>query len=118
MPRPADKRIVESTWVCRVKSDGPFKAGYVARGFQQQCDNENYAIYATVAKLCTFRVMLAVANKLRLVLYQMDIQGAFLYGEISDEVYISLPGEKQSNNMCKLNKSIHGLKKSSKCWNL
>lgn len=49
----------------------------------------------------------------------MDVQSAFLYGDIIDEVYMTLPGKDKtnSNTVCKLNKSIYGLKKSPKCWN-
>ena len=54
-------------------------------------------------------------------MYQMDVQSAFLYGEISDDIYMSFLGENKnnSNTVCKLNKSIYyyGLKKSPKCWN-
>lgn len=46
----------------------------------------------------------------------MDVRSAFLYGEIDEEVYMSLPGN-TSNFVCKLNKSIYGLKNSPKCWN-
>lgn len=45
--------------------------------------------------------------------YQMDVAGAFLHGEIKEEVYIKLP----NNKVCKLNKSLYGLKTSPKYWN-
>lgn len=78
-------------------------------GFQQGCRNEKYDVYSPVAKLCTFRINVAIANRLGLIIYQMDVQGAFLYGERSETVYMSLAGNSKcnSNTVSKLNKSIY-----------
>lgn len=123
--KPIGKNIIDSKWVYKLKYDNDgipsdFKARLVARGFQQDENFEAYDIYAPVAKLCTFRIMLAVANKLKLPVYHMDVRSAFLYGDICEEVYMKLPDgvECKENTVCKLNKSIYGLKKSPKYWNL
>lgn len=115
---PINKKVIQSKWVFKIKTDGTFKARLVARGFQQQCD-DMYDIYAPVAKLCTFRILLVIACIFKLPVFHMDVQSAFLYGDINDEVYMSLPGKDKNNSstVCKLNKSIYGLKKSPKCWN-
>lgn len=121
VPWPANKKVIESKWVFKVKNDGQYKARLVARGFQQEEENSNsYDIYAPVAKLCTFRILLVLASKLNLPVFHMDVESAFLYGDITDEVYMSLPGKTKYNSktVCKLNKSIYGLKKSPKCWNI
>lgn len=49
----------------------------------------------------------------------MDVTGAFLYGEIKENIYVKLPEGAYSgkNNIVKLNKSLYGLKISPKCWN-
>lgn len=118
VPRPVNKKVIDSKWVLKIKNDGQYKARLVARGFQQKCDGSFYDIYAPVAKVSTFRIFVVVANKLRLPIHQMDVQGAFLYGDINDEVFMSLPNSRnKSKTVCKLNKSIYGLKKSPKCWN-
>lgn len=51
----------------------------------------------------TFKICLSVANELGLAVYQMDVKGAFLYGEINENVFMRLPdGIKSESNVCKL----------------
>lgn len=115
--KPDNKKIIESKWVFKQKSETEFKARLVARGFQQESSDELYDVYAPVAKLATFRILLVIGNKLQKPIYHMDVRSAFLYGDIEEEVYMSLPGNVDNILVCKLNKSIYGLKKSPKCWN-
>lgn len=118
---PVSENIISTKWVFKLKgnSKDQYKARLVARGFEQASDFDLGEIYAPVAKLSTFRVFVAIATHLNLPIYQMDVTGAFLYGDIDREVYIKLPegaysGEK---NIVKLNKALYGLKNSPKCWN-
>ncbi|KAJ8728904.1 hypothetical protein PYW07_006600 [Mythimna separata] len=80
---PDGENIVSSKWVFKVKdADGKalYKARLVARGFEQKnCDDQ---IYSPVAKLTTFKALMAVATQKRQPVYQMDVTGAFLYGDI------------------------------------
>ena len=58
-------------------------------------------------------------NDLRL--HQMDITTAFLHGDLEEEVYMKQPegfvAQGQENLVCRLKKSIYGLKQSPRCWN-
>ena len=51
----------------------------------------------------------------------MDVVSAFLNGELAEEIYMKQPpGYVQSGKeelVCKLRKSIYGLKQSPRCWN-
>lgn len=115
--------VISTKWVFKIKRNGvkkEYKARLVARGFEQNSHYDLGDIYAPVAMLSTFRVFLAVATKLNLPVYQMDVTGAFLYGDKDKRVLIRLPegayfGDK---NIVKLNKSLYGLKSSPKCWNV
>lgn len=64
---------------------------------------------------------MSIATKLNLQVYQMDVCSAFLNSTIDEEIYLKLPEnieiENNKNVICKLNKSIYGLKQSPKYWN-
>jgi len=51
----------------------------------------------------------------------MDVKTAFLNGYLDEEIYMALPegfkDNKDTKYVCKLNKSLYGLKQASKCWN-
>ncbi|RVX10062.1 Retrovirus-related Pol polyprotein from transposon RE1 [Vitis vinifera] len=69
-----------------------------------------------------FKVRLvAKAANLDWPLQQFDVKNVFLHGELSDEVYMDLPSgcmvsEKQCQKVCKLKKSLYGLKQSLRAW--
>lgn len=117
--KPVGEKTVSSKWVFKIKNCDQYKARLVARGFEQNDMLDSCEIYAPVAKLSTFRLFVSVATKLKLPIYQMDVTGAFLYGNIDETVYLELPEGAYSGNknVVKLNKSLYGLKKSPKYWN-
>ena len=51
----------------------------------------------------------------------MDVATAFLNGELKEEVYMKQPEafetEGPEHLVCRLKRSIYGLKQSSRCWN-
>ena len=69
--------------------------------------------------LNTVRVLLSIAMNKDWPLYQLDVNNAFLNGDLKEEVYMSSHPrfEAQFNNrVCKLWKSLYGLKQSPRVW--
>ncbi|MCP3666765.1 MAG: hypothetical protein GY696_30425, partial [Gammaproteobacteria bacterium] len=67
------------------------------------------------------RVFLALSNLLDLEIHQVDIQTAFLNGLLKEDIYMKQPEgyvtPGQEHLVCKLERSLYGLKQASRCWN-
>ncbi|RVX07454.1 Retrovirus-related Pol polyprotein from transposon TNT 1-94 [Vitis vinifera] len=122
---PVGKRPVGCKWIFTIKykADGSverFKARLVARAFTQSYGIDYQETFAPVAKLNTIRILLSLAVNQDWCLQQLDIKNAFLNGDLEEEVYMDIPpGFEESmakNQVCKLQKSLYGLKQSPRAW--
>ena len=123
---PKGRETVGCKWVFRVKYDGEgkihcYKGRLVAQGFTQKYGIDYDEIFSPVARFSTIRTLLAFAVERKMQIHQMDVVSAFLNGELREEIYMQQPpGYIQSGKeelVCKLKKSIYGLKQSPRCWN-
>ena len=126
VPPPEGKNIVGSRWVLKVKrnEDGSvdrFKARLVAQGYSQVKGLDYDEVFSPVARNTSVRSLLALANAHDLEIHQMDVKTAFLNGALDCEIYMSQPegfvDPYRPSHVCKLKKSIYGLKQSARCWN-
>jgi hypothetical protein len=64
--------------------------------------------------------MMSIVAKEDLEVAQMDIKTAFLYGKLSEEIYMVQPEgfvtPGQESKVCRLHKCLYGLKKASRVW--
>jgi len=74
-----------------------------------------------VAKLTTVILLIALATAKQWPLHQLDINNAFLHGYLDEEVYmVPLAGYDKAHpgQVCRLKKSLYGLKQASQQWNI
>ena len=125
VPLPPNAKVVKSKWIYKKKTDMDgvvyiYKARLVAKGFTQTYGVDYEETFSPVADIRAIRILLAIAAYYDYEIWQMDIKTAFLNGYLEEEIYMEQPegyvAPGQESKVCKLVKSLYGLKEAPKQW--
>ena len=122
---PHGYKLVECKWVFKAKRDFSrqierYKVRLVVKGYSQREGIDFKETFSPVSTKDSFRVIMAIVAHFDLELHQMDVKTAFLNGDLDEDVYMKQPTGfvevGKEDLVCKLNKSIYGLKQASRQW--
>ncbi|GJU43084.1 putative ribonuclease H-like domain-containing protein [Tanacetum coccineum] len=122
---PYGKRAIGTKWVYRNKKDERGivirnKARLVAQGYTQEEGNDYDEVFAPVARIEAIRLFLAYASLQEFLVYQMDVNSAFIYGKIEEEVYVCqlsrFEDPEFSDKVYKVEKALYGLHQAPRAW--
>jgi hypothetical protein len=129
--KPPEAKLFDLTWVFKVKESQDGKRRYKSRCCFRG-DRQIYGIhfdetFAPVVRHKTLRALIAVSATKGLHLHNMDVETAFLYGDMDEDehnIYVKLPEgypvppEFEGQEVVGIiEKSIYGLKQASRLWN-
>ncbi|GFY33649.1 copia protein [Trichonephila clavipes] len=123
--KPAKSKLIKTKWVYSLKQDDAgknikYKARLVAAGFNQIKNIDYSESYSPVVNIGSFRLLIALAAKLKLNVNFFDVKTAYLYGDLEETVYVLPPPGYEKligdDKVCKLKKSIYGLPQSGRNW--
>ena len=101
------------------KEGEKFKARLVAKSYSQQNGVDYYEIFSPVVRHTSIRAVLALVASHDMILEQMDVKTGFLHGKIEEQIYMEqLEGFEETGPrpVCKLKRSLYGLKQSPGQW--
>ena len=92
----------------------------VAQGFSQIPGLDFNETYSPTICFTSIRLILALTCKYNLNLRHIDIKGAYLNEKLEEDVYMRQPQgfikQGEEHLICKLRKSLYGLKQSGRVW--
>lgn len=105
---PENKKGVQNKWVFCLKrgnyGEVRYKARLVAKGFTQQKGIDYLKTISPVVRYSTVRLLFVLVVQFNLENHHLDVETAFLHGEIDQEIYMSKPEEfvKNQDKVCLL----------------
>ena len=119
-----DNKLIGCKWVFNIKRNGEgnherYKARLVAKGYTQLENIDYHETFSPVSKMTSIRLILKLAMINQMFIKQLDVKTAFLNGTNTADLYMKQPEgfDDGSGRVCKLVKSLYGLKQASHVWN-
>ena len=123
---PRNRKGIGTKWVFKEKKNGVFRARLVVKGYDQIAGVDFQYNFAPVTSEITLRILLIMWIIEDYFAEIADVQTAFLYGELEEELFIHIPsgyeeylseiGEQVEGNYLKLEKSTYGLVQAARSW--
>ncbi|GKC97088.1 putative ribonuclease H-like domain-containing protein [Tanacetum coccineum] len=122
---PNEKLAIGTKWAFRNKKDErriviKNKARLVAQGYTREEVIDYDEVFAPIARIEAIRLFLPYALFKDFVVYQMDVNSAFIYGKIEEEVYVCQPPRFEDpdfpDRVYKVEKALYGLHQALKAW--
>ncbi|GJW18915.1 retrotransposon protein, putative, ty1-copia subclass [Tanacetum coccineum] len=123
---PPNCKIVGSKWIFKKKTDIDgnvhiYKARLVANGYTQTYMVDYEETFSPVADIRAIRILISIAAFYDYEIWQMNLKTTFLNGYLDEDIYMVQPegfvDPKHPRKVCKLQRSIYGLKQASRSWN-
>ncbi|UYV82831.1 hypothetical protein LAZ67_22001000 [Cordylochernes scorpioides] len=120
---PEGAKAIKSKWIFSKKMDPQtnqeiYKARLVALGCSQEYGTDYTETFSPVMKTDSFRTLLAYATMAGYEFHHFDVETAFLYGKLSETIYMTQPpgyqDDKKKTSVCILNQALYGLKQSGR----
>ena len=123
--KPPDAILMANKWMFLKKRNKAgevikYKARLVAKGCAQRPEYDYVETFSPVVRMDTIRATLALVPIKGLKIQQMDVKGTYLNGILKEMVYMHQPEgyDDRMNRICKLIKTLYGLKQSGREWNI
>ena len=118
---PSIRCLIGNKWISKIKRDGTYRATLVALGYSQIPGVDCTDNFAPVAHDVSFKISLARMMVEKLDSLGMDVETAFIYGEIDEEIFMKSsvgmeeidPGS-SSEDCYQLVKGIYGLRQAAR----
>nr|GEW61171.1 ribonuclease H-like domain-containing protein [Tanacetum cinerariifolium] len=126
-PKSYKEAVLDSKWVEAMNNEiealnrnNTWIITELPKGYGQKEGIYYEETFSPVVKMVTVRFVLSLVVQYDWNVYQLDTNNAFLYAELVEDVYMTLPKGYFSSNdkrVCKLQKSLYGLKQAPRKWN-
>ncbi|KAE9016351.1 Retrovirus-related Pol polyprotein from transposon TNT 1-94 [Phytophthora fragariae] len=123
---PSNKKPIGCKWVFRIKRDPngdivKFKARLVAKGFTMRPGIDYTETFAPVARKESVNTATAIAAEEDMEAENVDVDTAFLYGDVEEEIYMDQPDgfvdQDNPTKKCLLGQALYGTKQAARQWN-